>query len=124
MSFTDPLSITYLGGPISLPRTDSGEENAGEYTSGDGLHRITASHQYGGKNGRARRMLRFDTGKLTTDPFKPAENVKVTMSNYIVFDTPAAGYTVAEQLAAYVAFKGFYTATSDAIITKLLGGES
>ncbi len=69
-------------------------------------------------------MLRIDTSKLTSDPFRPAENVKVSMSNYIVFDLPPAGYTSAEALAVYTAFKTLFTASSDAIISKLLGGES
>jgi hypothetical protein len=46
------------------------------------------------------------------------------MSNYIVFDVPQAGYTASEALAVYAGFKGLFTATSDAMITKLLGGES
>jgi hypothetical protein len=61
---------------------------------------------------------------LTADPFKPAENVRVSMSNYIVFDTPPAGYTAAEAKAVYDGFKALFTGTSDAMITKLLGGES
>jgi len=69
-------------------------------------------------------MLRIDTSKLTSDPFKPSENVKVSMSNYIVFDIPPAGYNAAEALAVYVGFKTLFSATSDAMIVKLLGGES
>jgi hypothetical protein len=46
------------------------------------------------------------------------------MSNYIVFDIPVAGYTNADVTAVYAGFKALYTATSDALITKLLGGES
>jgi hypothetical protein len=46
------------------------------------------------------------------------------MSNYIVFDIPVAGYSNAEALAVYNGFKAVYTATSDALIVKLLGGES
>jgi hypothetical protein len=46
------------------------------------------------------------------------------MSNYIVFDIPVAGYTNADVIAVYAGFKALYTATSDALITKLLGGES
>jgi hypothetical protein len=46
------------------------------------------------------------------------------MSNYIVFDIPVAGYTNAEALAVYAGFKAAYIASSDALITKLLGGES
>jgi len=76
------------------------------------------------KQGRARRLLRIDHSKLTSDPFKPSENVKVSMANYIVFDLPPAGYTNAEALAVYQGFKALYTTGSDAIISKLLGGES
>jgi hypothetical protein len=82
---------------------------------------VTASHQYGK---RTRRMFRIDTSKLTSDPFKPSENVKVSMGHYMVFDLPPAGYTNAEALAVYTGFKTLYTASTDALITKLLGGES
>jgi hypothetical protein len=46
------------------------------------------------------------------------------MSNYIVFDVPVAGYSNTEALAVYAGFKTAFTASSDALITKLLGGES
>jgi len=61
---------------------------------------------------------------LTADPFIPTQNVKVSMSNYIVFDVPVAGYSNAEALAVYAGFKTLFTASSDALISKLLGGES
>jgi hypothetical protein len=120
MSFSDPLSVTIAGTTTPLPRT-SVEEDGSEYTSADGLIVVSASHQYGK---RTRRQLRIDTSKLTSDPFKPAENVKVGMSFYLVFDLPPAGYTGTEALAVYTGFKTLFTATSDAMITKLLGGES
>jgi len=120
MSFTDPLSITITGVTTPLPRISVGEDES-EYASGDGLIRLTASHNYGK---RTRRLLRVDTSKLTADPFKPSENVKVSMSNYIVFDTPPAGFNAAESLAVYAGFKTLFSATSDAMIVKLLGGES
>jgi hypothetical protein len=91
------------------------------YQSSDGLIQLAASHDNGK---RLRHLLRVNHSKLTSDPFRPTENVKVSMSNYIVFDVPIAGYTVTEQLAVYTGFKTLYTATSDALITKLLGGES
>lgn len=120
MSFADPLSVTISGSTISLPRVSVGDDES-EYMSGDGLVKLSASHQYGK---RTRRMLRIDHRKLTTDPFRPTENVEVAMSNYMVFDLPPAGYTAAEALAVYAGFKALYIATSDALITKLLGGES
>jgi len=120
MSFTDPMSVTISAATTPLPRT-SVEEDKSEYTSSDGLIQLVGSHTYGN---RARRMLRLDVSKLTADPFKPAENVKVGMSVYTVFDLPPAGYTNAEALAVWVGYNTLATATSNAVITKLLGGES
>jgi hypothetical protein len=122
MAFADPQSITISAATSPLPRTFSeGFESA--YTSADGLIKLSVNHSLV-KQGRARRLLRLDHSKLTSDPFKPSENVKVGMANYIVFDLPPAGYTNTEALAVYTGFKALYTATSDALITKLLGGES
>lgn len=120
MSFTDPLSVTINAVTSALPRTSVGDDES-EYTSSDGLILLTAKHDYAK---RTRRALRIDISKLTADPFKPSENVKVSMSNYMVFDIPPAGFTAAEQLAVYTGFKTLYSASSDAMIVKLLGGES
>lgn len=120
MSFTEPLSVTISGATTTLPRT-SVDEDSSEYTSGDGLIQLTASHQYGK---RTRRMVRLDLTKLSPDPYKPAENVKNSMSSYIVFDLPPAGYTNAEALAAWKGLAATLAASSDAMIVKLLGGES
>ncbi|DAD52004.1 coat protein [ssRNA phage Zoerhiza.2_12] len=120
MSLTDPQSITISAVTTPLPRVSTGK-NVAEYLSADGLIRLTLSHVYGR---RTRRVVRLDHSKLTPDPFIPAQNTKVSMSNYMVFDVPTAGYTNAEELAVYTGFKALYTATSDAIISKLLGGES
>jgi hypothetical protein len=122
MALADPQSITISGSTIPLPRTfSSGDESA--YTSSDGLVKLSVSHNLV-KQGRARRLLRIDHSKVASDPFKPSENVKVNMANYAVFDVPPAGYTNTEILAVYTGFKTLFTATSDAVITKLLGGES
>lgn len=120
MSFTDPLSVTISGTTIALPRVSVGDDKS-EYQSGDGLVLVSANHDYGK---RTRRVLRIDTSKLTSDPFRPSENVKVSMSNYMVFDIPPAGYTATEALAVYQGFKTLFSASSDALVVKLLGGES
>lgn len=120
MSFTDPQSITIDGTAISLPRTNSGN-NLAEYTSSDGLVKLTASHAYGR---RTRRVLRLDHAKLTADPFIAANNVKVSMSNYMVFDLPPAGYSNADALEVYSGFVSLLTASSSAIVNHLMGGES
>jgi hypothetical protein len=120
MAYTDPQSITISAVPISLPRVNVGN-NGSEYLSSDGLVKLAANSAYGR---RTRRVLRVDHSKITADPFIPAQNTKVSMSNYIVFDVPVAGYTNAEVAAVYQGFKTLFTASSDALITKLLGGES
>jgi hypothetical protein len=120
MSFADPQSITIAGSTISLPRVSTGDGKA-EYLSSDGLVKLTASNAYGR---RTRRVLRVDHSKLTSDPFIPANNQKVSMSCYLVFDLPVAGYTNTQAKDVYTGFKTLYTASTDALIDKVLGGES
>jgi hypothetical protein len=120
MAFADPQSITISGTAKSLPRVSTGDGKS-DYQSDDGLIHLNASNAYGR---RTRRVLRVDHSKITADPFIPAQNTKVSMSNYIVFDVPVVGYTNAEILAVYAGFKAAFTASSDLLITKLLGGES
>lgn len=122
MALTDPQSITISAVTSPLPRTFA-EEMESRYTSADGLIMLSVNHTLA-RQGRARRLLRLDHSKLTSDPFKPSENVKVSMAIYTVFDLPPAGYSNAEALAVYTGYKTLYSASSDALITKLLGGES
>lgn len=121
MALTDPQSITIGADTIALPRTNSGKDNSSDYTSNDGLVRLSVSHAY---NRRTRRVVRLDHAKVASDPFIPAQNAKVSMSCYMVFDVPVAGYSVAEQKDVYTGLKGLITASSDSLITKVLGGES
>lgn len=121
MAFSDPQSITISGVTTSLPRVNSGQRS-GEFSSSDGLIDLLASHSH--SRDRIRRVLRINHSKVTADPFIPAQNREVSMSNYMVFDVPLVGYTNTEVKAVYTGFKTLYTATSDALIDKLLGGES
>lgn len=120
MAFSDPQSVTISGNAISLPRTSSGR-NESEYTSADGLVILKASSTYGKRN---RQVIRIDHSKLTADPFIPTQNVKVSMSAYLVADKPPAGYTNVEVKAVIDGFIAALNASSGALITKLLGGES
>lgn len=119
MSFTEPLSLNITGSAVSLPRVEG--PNDGDYRSADGLQEVIVSHTTGK---RTRRLLRVNLSKVTSDPFKPAENVKVSMSYYIVFDLPPAGFTTAEQLTVFTGANALMTASTNLIITKLLGGEA
>lgn len=122
MSFADPQTVTISGVTSPLPRI-SVSANASDYQSADGLIHLLASSQYGR---RTRRTIRMDVNKITADPFKPTENIKVGMSVYTVFDMPplGGGFTSAEGLAAWVGYRTQLAATSDVLISKLLGGEN
>jgi hypothetical protein len=122
MALADPQSVTVSAVTTPLPRTfSSGAESA--YVSSDGLLRLSLNHNLV-KQGRSRHLLRFDHSKLTPDPFITSQNVKVGMAIYMVIDAPPAGYSNTEIMAVYTGFKGLYTASSDAVITKLIGGVS
>lgn len=120
MSFTDPQSVTISGTTISLPKVNS-LQNGSEYLSADALVRLTAQHSYGRRN---RRVLRLDHSKIAPTLENASINAKASMSCYLVFDTPVTGYTNADALAVYLGLKTQMAASSDLLITKLLGGES
>jgi len=122
MALTDPQSVTISAVTTPLPRTFA-EGNESAYVSADGLIKLSANHTLA-KQGRARRLLRLDHSKLTADPFKPSENVRMGMATYHVFDIPPAGYTNSEVLAIHTGLKALWSASTDALIVKLLGGES
>ncbi len=120
MALSDPQSITINSVAISLPRVSSAV-NSGSYQSNDGLVQETVSHQYGKRN---RRMVRVDHSKVAADPLISAQNIKYSMSTYIVFDVPVTGYTVAEAKQVVDGFIAQLNASSGALITKVLGGEN
>jgi len=124
MSFADPQSVTFAAplpvGAVSLPRVSVGQY-ASTYQDTSGLVKLSASSQIGK---RTRRVLRLDHSKIAANPFDASVNQSFSMSCYLVFDTPLIGYTVAEQLEVYRGLKGQAVASSDAIVSKLLGGES
>lgn len=120
MSFADPQSITISGVTTSLPRTSVGKD-ASDYLSADGLIKLSAASAYGRRN---RRTLRVDHRKVAVNPYETSLNQEFSMSNYIVFDIPKYGYTLAEAQAVWTGFITQVRLSSDALIVKLLGGES
>lgn len=117
---SDPQSVTIGSSTFALPRTNVGGNKA-EYTSADGLIRLTAAHTYGR---RTRRVLRLDHSKVAPDPLISSTNIRFSMSNYIVFDVPPGGYTNSEVLSIWGGFHDVLVGNSNAVVTKLLGGES
>jgi len=129
--FTDPLSLTpgaaFDAGAVSLPRVSQqgavSVYQAGPLSVASGsLLRVTASHQYGK---RTRRVLRCDYSDNAGSTLISGTTSPRSMSAYVVFDIPAAGqFSATDQLSLFNGLKGTWSATTDALMKKLLGGES
>jgi len=129
--FTEPLSLTpgatFDAGAVSLPRV-SQQGSVSVYQAGPlsvnagSLLRVSASHQYGR---RTRRVLRCDYSDNAGSSLVTGTTTPRSMSAYVVFDIPANGtFTATDQLALFNGLKGTWSASTDAILKKLLGGES
>ncbi|DAD50480.1 coat protein [ssRNA phage Gerhypos.4_24] len=129
--FTEPLSMTpgagFHAGAVSVPRV-SQQGSVSIYQAGPlsvnpgSLLKITASHQYGR---RTRRVLRADYADNAGSTLITGTTAPRSLSAYVVLDIPSAGqFTVSDQAAFFNGLKGLWSATSDAVLMKLLGGES
>jgi len=121
MALSDPQDVSINSIVTSLPRISSGN-NSSVYQSNDGLIKLTYSHQYNAK--RIRRLMRLDHAKIAADPFQSTLNARYNMATHVVVDVPIVGYTVAEQKYVVDALTAELTASSGALVTKILGGES
>lgn len=120
MALTDPQTITINAVPFTLPRVTTGDGTA-TYRDATGLVELVLASTYGK---RIRHVFRLNHSKITADPFLPAQNVKVSTSQYMVFDVPIAGYTNTEIIQQFAGLNALVTASGSAVVTKLLGGES
>lgn len=120
MAFSDPQSVTINAVANSLPRIASGV-NTGAFQKDDGSVKLSVSHSYAK---RTRRTIRLDHSKIAPDPLISAQNIKYSMSAYLVIDIPVTGYTVAEAKQIVDGLTAYLTASSGARVTQLLGGEN
>lgn len=117
---TDPQTVTINAVAQTLPRTSSGV-NQGVFTKDDTTVKLSISHTYAK---RTRRMVRIDFSKIAADPLISSQNIKYSLSAYLVVDLPTTGFTVAETKLVTDGFLAWMTASSGANMTKVLGGES
>lgn len=116
----DPQTVTVNAVALSL-KAVSRQDNASSYQTNDGNTRLTLSSTYAK---RTRRTARLDFSKIAADPLVSSTNIKYTGSVYLVFDLPVTGYTPAEAKLQSDGFLAWLSASSGAVVTALLGGES
>jgi len=117
----EPVNLTLLGSARTLNRVGSGIDS-GIFAEDDRESLLSIKHTYNGK--RARRVARVDLFRVAADPLAPAVNATSQMSVYFVFDVPKVGFTVAEQVGVASGLTTWLTASTNAIFTKIAGGES
>jgi hypothetical protein len=116
----DPQSVTINAVANSLPAISRGV-NTSTYQKDDGNVVLAISHSYGK---RTRRSIRLDHSKVAADPLISSQNIKYSMSAYLVIDVPPTGYTVTEAKQIVDGLLAYLTASSGAKVTSVLGGES
>lgn len=120
MAFSDPQTVTINAVAQVMARTD--QDPQGVFITSDSLVKETIGQQNSGAN-RLRRLIRLDHSKIAANPFDSTLNAKYNMAVYVVVDVPAVGYTVTEQKYVTDGFMAYLTASSGAVMLKLLGGE-
>lgn len=116
----DPQSVTINSVAKSLPAVSRGQFQS-VYQKDDGTVKLSVSHAYGK---RTRRTVRIDFSKIAADPLISAQNIKYSMSTYLVIDQPITGFSVTEAKQIVDALTEYLTASSGAKVTSVLGGES
>jgi hypothetical protein len=120
MAYSDPQTVTLSGTAVTLPRTSSGT-NAGAFSKDDGTLLLSVSHTYGK---RVRRTVRVTSTKISADPLLTNVNQRLSASAYYVVDHPNQGYSITELKDLIIALFAHGTASTNANVLKLLGGEN
>lgn len=123
MALAEPISITLLGAARTENRIGSGM-NEGLFQEASGDSRISVKHTPVSRGLRWRRVVRVDVSRIASDPLAPAINATSSMSAYLVVDVPIVGFTVAEQVGVVTGLNTWLTASTNAALTKFIGGES
>lgn len=120
MSVADPQTVTVAATPYTLARISS-ETNKSVYSTADGVWVERLGSTYGKRN---RRTARFEQKKIAANPFDASLNQEVGMTVSLTVDIPVQGFTVTEQKDMVVGLINQLTASSNAVLLKILGGEN
>lgn len=123
MALTDPQKFKEAAGTeVTAPRVSSGDFKS-VYETSDGLTSLSISTSESQSN-RKRHLVRIDVEKLSTNVYEESKKQAVSMSVYLVIDRPVNGYTNAEAKKLVEGLVGLLSASTYALVEKVLGGES
>ena len=121
MALSDPQSVTIASTPNSLPRVGTNGDSS-TYSKDDGTVTLKVLHNRG--KTRTRRSVRLDFSKIAADPLMAGVNRQVSMSAFVNIDVPNVGLSLTEQKDVTLALTNALTASSGALLVKILGGEN
>lgn len=122
MALADPLSVTIDKEAIQLSRIATGD-TSGKFQNSDKTvtllvrPRTTAA-------GRRANVIQLRKKKVTTDPLVSTTNVEVEASVAVTVNLPASGFTSTDVANLYEALASLLTGSSNAVLTKIVNGES
>lgn len=120
MALADPQAFT-VGTLQSAPRIPGSSIDGGAFKTGDQQFTLSIAQVYGK---RIRREVRLDQKKIVADPLFASQNREVASSVYLVVNHPPQGFSVTELKDLVKGLLGNLTASTDANLIKVLGGEA
>jgi hypothetical protein len=121
VALSDPQSITIDGTAISLPRVYTGTKQ-GSFVSADGKTRLIVDPT--STKTRNRKAIRLYQDKVTADPLVSTTNVRVGDMISLIIDRPLEGYSDAEIEKQVVGLLNALTASTNALLKKIIAGEN
>jgi hypothetical protein len=120
MALADPQALT-IGSALSLPSLQL-SPNTTLYQTSDGQVALTVSQTIG--KDTINSMVRVDKTVIAADPISTL-NKSLTGSIWFVFKFPIKnfGFTEADKLAIFSGLTGQLTASTNAVLKKVLSGE-
>lgn len=119
MALTEPLAVT-LDQAYSLSRV-SDDAGKSEYWNADRSVRMIVESALL-KSGRTRHVVRIQRDKIAADPLT-AINRRLTATMTTTFDVPGEGFTEAEKIQLFTGTNALLSATTNAVLKKVLGFE-
>lgn len=122
MAFPDPQSLTVgtTPGAVSCARTGS-SDNAGAFTSSDLQYQLKVRHTPGP---RYRHNAQFRTDQIVSNPLVPDQNMSVYATVDFTVSAPRNGLSTDQVVELAAALADWLTASTNANLVRLIGGEN
>lgn len=117
---SEPQSVT-TDAAHSLPRTGM-DTHSGEFSNSADGYDYVITHDY--SSSRQRHVVWLEQTKIVTDPLFSTQNKQVVARATFTVSAPMSGFTPTQLKELAKGLIGNLTASTDANLVKIIGGES